>query len=184
MWRSGTSFNGLAVALALLLTATAASAKVLMTADEALELAFPGAAIERRVKYLTKQQLARAAALCGQAVRSALVTRYRATRDGRVVGFAYLDTHRVRTLPETLLIIVDAKGRVQRVEVLSFREPEDYLPRRGWYGQFDRKVLDDDLRTKRGIRMMTGATLTSRATTAAVRRVLAVHAVLEQGGSG
>ena len=65
--------------------------------------------------------------------------------------------------------------------MVSFREPLDYLPREGWYRQFDGEQLDDDLQLKRDIRPVTGATLTARATTEAVRRVLAIHQVAEGG---
>jgi Na+-translocating ferredoxin:NAD+ oxidoreductase RnfG subunit len=76
------------------------------------------------------------------------------------------------------MVAVDADGKVLRVEVLAFREPQDYLPRDLWYGQFDGKKLDDDLDVKRAIRGVTGATLTVRATTDAVRRILAIHRLL------
>ena len=69
---------------------------------------------------------------------------------------------------------------VGRIEVISFDEPEEYIPRSVWYEQFDGESLDDDLRLARGIDGVTGATLTARATTNAVRRVLAVHQALEE----
>jgi hypothetical protein len=69
---------------------------------------------------------------------------------------------------------------VARLEVLAFAEPEEYLPRARWYGQFLGRALDDELNLGRGIRGVSGATLTARATTRAVRRVLAVHAVLQE----
>ena len=183
MWRWGTSSRSAAAALLAWLAAAApGSAKVFLTVDEALKLAFPGCAVERRTAYLTAEQLARARSLAGVEVPSALVTTWRATCQGQPGGTAYVDTHRVRTLPETLLVVVDPEGTVRRVEVLSFREPPDYLPRGGWYGQFAGRTLDDELSLKRGIRPITGATLTARATTDAVRRVLAIHRVLAGGG--
>lgn len=51
------------------------------------------------------------------------------------------------------------------------------MPREEWYHQCDGEDLDDDLSLKRDIRPVTGATLTARATTEAVRRVLAIHQV-------
>jgi Na+-translocating ferredoxin:NAD+ oxidoreductase RnfG subunit len=150
--------------------------------DEALRLAFTGSEVARRTAYLTQEQVRRARALSGVEVTSALVTYYQAKRAGRVVGTAYFDTHRVRTLPETLMIVVDPQGKVARMEVISFREPEEYLPRGAWYEQFRGKALDRDLQLKRDIHPVTGATLTARATTDAVRRVLALHQVIGQGG--
>jgi hypothetical protein len=115
-------------------------------------------------------------------VPSALVNYYAASRGGQPAGTAWFDTHRVRTLPETLMIVVDPQGRVGRIEVLSFREPQDYLPRGAWYEQFRGKALDANLQIKRDIRPVTGATLTARATTDAVRRVLALHQILTGAG--
>jgi len=89
-------------------------------------------------------------------------------------------THVVRTETETLMILVGAAGAIARIEVLSFTEPEEYLPREHWYGQFPGKRLDDELAVKRGIRPVSGATLTARATTQAARRILALHQVLRQ----
>ena len=167
--------------LLFLAAAVPAAAKVFVTVDEALKLAFPGCAVTRRTAFLKPEQLKRAQELAGAEVPSALVTYYTAAKGGQPAGTAYFDTHRVRTLPETLMIVVDPQGKVGRIEVLSFREPEEYLPRGAWYEQFRGKPLDPDLQLKRGIRPVTGATLTARATTDAVRRVLALHQVIAGG---
>ena len=161
-----------------LAVAAPATAKVFLSVDEALKLAFPGGQVERRTAYLTAEQVKRARALAGAEVPSALVNYYVATRNGQPAGTAYFDTHRVRTLPETLMIVVDPQGKVGRIEVISFREPEEYMPRGAWYQQFPGKALGPDLQLKRDVRPVTGATLTARATTDAVRRVLALHQVI------
>jgi Na+-translocating ferredoxin:NAD+ oxidoreductase RnfG subunit len=157
-------------------------AKVFLSVDEALKLAFPGCQVARRTAYLTGEQRKRARDVAGVEMPSALVTYYAATRDGKPVGTAYFDTHPVRTLPETVMVVVDPQGKVGRVEVISFEEPEQYLPRGGWYGQFGGKGLGPELDLKRGIHPVTGATLTARATTEAVRRVLALHQVISATG--
>lgn len=177
----GAAAAGLALVLALALAAPAA-AKVFLTQDEALRLAFPDCTVARSTAYLTPAQLARARQLAGAPVERALVVRYAATCDGRPGGVAYFDTHRVRTLPETLMVVVDPAGAVRRVEVLAFSEPQDYLPRAVWYGQFPGRRLGPELALRREIRDVAGATLTARATTEAVRRVLALHAVLAPAG--
>lgn len=161
------------------LAASALEAKVFLTQEEALRLAFPGAAVERRTAFLTEAQRREAQKLSGDdQLPGALVSFYVARKDGREVGTAYFDTHVVRTMPETILVVVDPAGVLGRVEVLSFSEPEEYLPRPRWYTQFSGKSLDPELSLKRGIRPVVGATLTARATTAAARRVLALHRVL------
>jgi hypothetical protein len=112
-------------------------------------------------------------------IAGGVVRPYRARcEDPGEEGTAYFDSHRVRTLPETLMVVVDPRGRVRRIEVLAFREPEEYLPRPVWYGQFPGRGLDDELALDRGVRGVIGATLTARATTQAVRRVLALDRVI------
>lgn len=169
----------LASAAAVLLSA-AAGAKVFLTREEALRLVFPGASIERRTAFLTDAQRREARDLAGESDRpAALATYYVASKDGRTVGIAYFDAHMVRTMPETIMVAVDNAGSILRIEVLSFDEPEEYKPRAAWYAQFSGKPLNDELSMKRGIRPVTGATLTARATTDAARRVLALHRVLQ-----
>ena len=174
----------LIVASAALLVCGTAWSAVLITVEEALELAFPDATTERQTLFLSAEQRNRIAEESGADVSSSLATRYVARgSDGAVRGWAYLDTHRVRTLPETVMVVLGADGTVRRVEVVTFREPLEYMPRRGWYEQYEGQKLDDDLALKRDIRPVTGATLTARATTEAVRRVLAIHAVAAEEGT-
>lgn len=159
-------------------TAAGGKSKVFMRLDEALELCFEDCAIERGTVYLKDAQRRRIEELAGSELASGIVHPYVAKKDGKVVGTAYVDTHRVRTLRETMLVVVDPDGKVARLELLAFAEPRDYVPGAAWYGQFVGRVLDDELSLKRSIRGVTGATLTAEATTEAVRRSLAVHRVL------
>jgi FMN-binding protein len=159
------------------LPASDAPGKVFITQEEALRLAFPGATVERRSIFLDEAEVAEVARLSGGPRPSALAAAYLATKDGKPLGTAYFDTHLVRTLPETIMVVVSPAGTIARIEVLSFSEPEEYLPRAHWYSQFPGKALDDELSVKRGIRAVSGATLTARATTEAARRVLALHQV-------
>ncbi len=161
------------------LLAVSLEAKVFLTKEEALRLAFPDATVTRSTAFLTDAQRRDAQKLSGDPEPpAALAAFYTAVRDGRTVGTAYFDSHLVRTLPETIMVVVDPRGTIARIEVLSFDEPEDYLPRATWYGQFVGKPLDDEMSLTRAIRPVAGATLTARATTDAVRRVLALHRVL------
>lgn len=158
--------------------ASVASAKVFLSQEEALKLAFDGAAVERRTLFLTEAEQKEIATLSGGAKPSALVVAYTASRDGKLVGTAYFDSHVVRTQPETLMVVIDPAGSIARIEVLAFSEPEEYMPRPHWYAQFPGKSLDPELSVRRGIRAVSGATLTVRATTEAARRVLAIHRVV------
>jgi Na+-translocating ferredoxin:NAD+ oxidoreductase RnfG subunit len=166
------------VCFCLLAAATVAAAGHI-TRDEALALAFPGAAIRAERLFLTPAQQKAASAAAGEQVASALVARYLAAKDGRVVGRAYVDTAMVRTKNETLLISLDAAGRVRRIDVTAFLEPPEYLPPDAWLRQYTDRTLSGDLMLNKAIRPIAGATLTGRAVNAAVRRVLALDAVLQ-----
>jgi len=168
----------LTVCLLALSCAGRLAAKVFLSQDEALKLAFPGAEVARKTAFLTDAEREEVARLAGGPKPAALQPHYVARKDGAVLGTAYFDVHVVRTQNEVLMVVVKPDGSVGRVEVLSFSEPEEYLPKANWYGQFPGKTLSDELWEKRAIRPVTGATLTVRATTEAVRRVLALHRVL------
>ncbi|MCZ6597813.1 MAG: FMN-binding protein [Planctomycetota bacterium] len=152
--------------------------KVFLTVGEALKLAFPKCEIERSTVFLTKDQKRRVEKLAKVDLATRIVFPYVAKRDGKVVGTAWFDTHRVRTLNETVMFVVDPNQRIQRFELLSFAEPQDYIPRGNWYDQLKGRKLDAELNLKRGIKGVTGATLTAKATVKAARRTLALQAVL------
>lgn len=164
-------------ALALAIGAAAAAAEQL-TREEALALSFPGATVTADRVFLTDAQRQRAGELAGQPLPTALVARFIARKDGAVVGRAYVDTHTVRTKKETLLVSLDAAGRVRRVDATAFLEPSEYQAPRPFLDQYRGRALSEDLRLDRAIRPIAGATLTAKAVTEAVRRVLAIDAVL------
>lgn len=156
-----------------------AQARVFMTQQQALAAAFPaGTKVTRQSVFLTRQQLDAAKKKAGLAFDGLLVVRYAGVAGGKVAGFAYFDTHRVRTLPETVMIVIGADGRIAAIEILSFDEPPDYAPKKRWIDQFKSRKLDDELSLKRAIRPMSGASLTARAVLEASRKVLALHEVI------
>ena len=76
------------------------------------------------------------------------------------------------------MVVVAPDSTLRRVEVLAFGEPLDYIPADVFYAQYRGKRLDEKLHLKRGVRNVTGATLTAQATTDAARRTLALHALV------
>lgn len=168
-------------AMGVVLVIAAPAAAGAITRSEALALAFPGASMRAEQVFLTPEQQKLAAEQSGEAVESPLVARYIATKDGQVVGRAYVDTATVRTKAETLMISLDAAGRVLRIDVTAFLEPAEYQAPEAWLRQYANRPLTDDLDLNRAIRPIAGATLTARAVNAAVRRVMALDAVLRNG---
>ena len=153
-----------------------------LSREEALAHVYPGADTRAERIFLTPAQVTEVAKRAGTDPASALVARYVATRGGQVVGRAYVDTHIVRTKRESLLVALDAAGRVIRVDVTAFLEPAEFRAPAPWLGQYSGRALDDDLAVNRAIRPIAGATLTARAANNAVRRVLAIDELLQASG--
>jgi hypothetical protein len=164
----------------LLATALPLAAKTFMTQQQALDAAFvKGTVLERQSIFLTAAETNAAKSLSEVDFEDGLIVRYVARAGSAIVGFVYFDAHRVRTLPETLMIVVRPDGTIDRIEILSFNEPMDYLPKPRWLDQLDGKKLDAELSLKRSIRPISGATLSGRAIVNASRKILAIHGVIQ-----
>ena len=150
----------------------------LITREEALASAFPDASVADERIFLTDEQAERIEAISRVDLSGKLYARYVVSRNGMVVGRAYIDTHQVRTKKESLLVSLDASGRVQRIDVTGFLEPPEYIAGPSWMRQFYDKPLDGDLAIQRSIRPIAGATLTAYAISEAIRRVMAMDQVL------
>jgi hypothetical protein len=182
---SGSTSRGaaaLGAALALLAAAPAA-AKVFYSRNQALELAFPDAErIEDETFVLSDVQAERIGEIAKAPLESKLVKIYTGFRGDQVLGYALIDVHNVRTMPEAFMVVLSPDGSVRSVRVLAFHEPLDYLPNERWYGQFGEKSLEAPLRVGGDIHGVVGATLSARATTLGVRRALALYHVLVKNG--
>jgi len=128
--------------------------------EEALDSIYPKGTVKVQSHWLSKEEIRKA------------------DGKGKLVGTAYVDVHKVRTKRQALLIAVSPAGILDGITVLGFAEPRDYLPRAKWFARFQGHRLNDQLRLRKGIDGVSGATLTSRATVSAARRALAVQAVL------
>ena len=166
--------------VAIFATSLAAQARVFMTQPQALASAFPaGTKVTRQVVYLTPEQLGSARRDSGVEFNDRMIVRYAGSNAaGVVVGHAYFDTHRVRTLPETVMVVVNAESKIEKIEILSFDEPPEYLPKPRWIEQLHKRKLDDDLSLKRAVRPLSGASLSGRAIVNTSRKVLALHRVI------
>jgi hypothetical protein len=105
--------------------------------------------------------------------------RYEWACPGKNKKWVYFDSHRVRTQAEALGFVVRQDQTVEHLEVLSFDEPEDYLPKERWFATLRGKRLSPALELQREIPMITGATLSARAAVESSRKILALHGVLQ-----
>jgi Na+-translocating ferredoxin:NAD+ oxidoreductase RnfG subunit len=168
------------LALAALLAAPA-GAKVFHSRSEALAIAFPEAdRIEDETLLLDDAQAQRIQALARSELESRLVRVYRGFKGDLLLGYALIDVHNVRTLPEAFLVVLTPRGEVRSLRVLAFHEPLEYMPSDRWYGQFEQKTLAQPMRLGGDVHGIVGATLSARATTRGVRRALALYQVVLQ----
>lgn len=148
---------------------------------EALELAFgKGAQVDMQPLFLTDAQVAKIEQLARAKMESKLFTFYVGRREGELLGYAAIESHTVRTKPETLLIVLGPTGELKQVHVLAFHEPPEYQPSQRWFAQMYRQQLTE-LNLNYGIQGITGATLSSRAAVSSVRKVLAIYQVAIKG---
>lgn len=162
-----------------LLVAAASGAEALHSKESALKLAFPSAtSVPPKTFYLTVAQKLEVEARSGASLESRMVTCYVGMRGGEILGYAFLDTHGVRTLSETILIVLDPGGRTRAVHLLAFHEPPEYQPPARWLRQMEGRRLDPSLRLGGDVVAIAGSSLTSEAVTKATRRVLALYEAL------
>ncbi|MCA9522701.1 MAG: FMN-binding protein [Myxococcales bacterium] len=156
-----------------------AEAKIFHSRESALKVAFPGAErIEHRNVFLTPKQVEAVKRMSQAPLQTSLVRVYVAFKHGKVFAYGFIDTHVVRTLPETFITVVGIDGAVLGVHLLAFQEPLEYMPAKRWLGQFRGKHLKPSLRIRYDISGIAGATLSALSVTRGVRRVLALYRVI------
>jgi hypothetical protein len=171
-----TSFVSLALLL-LFLGCGWIEAKTYLTQSQAIQAVFLASRVERKTVFLTKDQMAQIESLAGVKPDSSIVSYYVARRADGVEGIAFFDRRIVRTMPVVYIAVVRPSGELDRVEILSFDEPEDYLPPSPWLKLYRGRVLNNDLALGRGIPHITGASLTSQAMNDGIRLILATYQV-------
>lgn len=153
-------------------------AKVYLKRDEALKLAFPEATvIEKANVFLNGEEVNEIETISKVKNKSKLYVFYIGVKDDNILGYAVIDTHVLRTKTETVLYVLNPDGSLNKVEILAFFEPQDYMPSGKWLNLFSGKDLNDTLRVGKDLPNITGATITSNELSNSVRRILAVFQV-------
>lgn len=102
-----------------------------------------------------------------------------ATREGKSLGYVYIDEVTGKHEFITYAVGVDLTGKVRAVEIMTYRETYGSEVRRPeWRKQFVGKSANDKLKLDEDIANITGATLSSKHITEGVRRLLATHALV------
>ncbi len=152
--------------------------KIYYSKSEAMELAFGNnAKVEMLPIFFTEEQIHQTERLARVKIDSALFTFYVGKQEGKIIGYAAIESHTVRTRPETLLIVLTPEGEPKAIHVLAFHEPPEYQPSGKWFAQLYHRVLEElDFNT--GVQGITGATLSTREALSSVRKVLAIHRMI------
>ena len=168
--------------LLLLLAAGNGFGKIFYSKKEAMEIAFgEHARVEVLSLFLTDGQIEEIQRQAKVKIDSALFSFYVGKQGEKLLGYAAIETHTVRTRPETLLIILSPEGELRQIEVLAFHEPPEYQPSARWFEQLYSRPLEA-LDFNRDVQGITGATLSSRSALDSARKVLAVFQVAVKKG--
>lgn len=166
----------------LALLAGQALAAVFYSKEEAFELAFGAdATVETQPLFLTDAQTAQIEQLAQAKLDSQLYNVYVGKRGGQLLGYAAIETHTVRSHPETLLFVLSPSGELEKIEVLAFHEPPEYQPPPRWYAQLLKKPLES-MRLNQGIDAIGGSTLSTQSAVDSARKVLAVYRIALAAG--
>lgn len=151
--------------------------EVFYSKEEAFVLAFgEGAQIENLPVFLTDEQTAAIEKLALVKLDSQFFTFFEGRKNGQLLGYAAIESHTVRTQPETMLIVLSPKGELTKVEILAFHEPPEYKPPTAWFERFYRQPVND-LRMNQGVDAISGATLSSRASLDGIRKAMSVYQI-------
>ena len=155
--------------------------KIYYSKNEAMELAFgQDATVEMLSLFPDDKEIVRIEKLARVKMDSAMFTFYVGKQEGKVLGYAAIETHTVRTKPETLLVVLSAQGELQAIYTLAFHEPPEYQPPQRWFEQLYNLPIKG-LSFNTDVQGITGATLSTRAGLNSARKVLAIYNIMIKG---
>ena len=99
-----------------------------------------------------------------------------ALKDGQKIGVAIFDEEPGKWGPVDFIIGLDLQGAVTRVEVLSYEEKRGQpIARRSYLSQYDGKTSESKLTVGKDITGVSGATISSRCATFAVKKAIVLY---------
>lgn len=149
-----------------------------MTVEQAQKAAFPEAVQFTSADVMFKpDQIDAIEQLSGQKLRVRGEQVWRAEGTNGPLGFFILDYVIGKHLIIDYAVSLNTDGAVRRVEILEYRESYGgEVANADWLDQFKGKTAADALEPGQDIRIISGATLSSRHVTEGVKKVLAIYA--------
>lgn len=166
------------VATLVLVGLPAAHAYVDWTADDLLASFFPAPATIEAVTF-APDPTARAAleATLGYPLPHPSYTLRVGHQGGAVLGYALLDSQVGQHEPIDFGVLLDADGKVRRVEILVYREAYgDGVRAPAFRRQFEGLGVGAPMRPGKDIRVVSGATISTRSISVGVKRACALVA--------
>jgi hypothetical protein len=152
-----------------------AFSKIFYSKNEAMELAFgKDAQIEVLSLFPDKTEITKIESDAKVKLESGMFSFYVGKKQGKIVGYAAIESETVRTKPETLMVVLSPEGQIQKVTLLAFHEPPEYQAPDRWFELFNNKPLEE-LDFNKGIQGISGATLSTRSALNSVRKVMAIY---------
>jgi len=164
-------------AVASVVISVPAHATQYLSVEQAQRLSFPEATrfVEAHIVF-TPANVAAIEQRSGQKVRTRGEQVWRAEANGRLLGYFIVDYVIGKHEAIDYSVALGPDGRVKRVEILEYRESYGgEIANRDWLVQFAGKSSSDGLKPGSDIRIISGATLSSRHITEGIKRVLAIH---------
>lgn len=170
-----------------------ATAIVLLTDDAALKQMFPEADnIRAESKMLSAAQLEKIKARLGgkwvlyqsgskskDVAEETNCTFYFGEKGGQKIGVALMETQPGKWGPVKYIIALDMNGKVSDLAVMMYVERRGKpIARRSFLGQFIGKTGADPIMTGKDVDAISGATISSRASAFAVKKVIAIYEVV------
>lgn len=145
-----------------------------MTEEEALRWALPDAddiKPQRHILDLERKRVLEKQA--GWQLKDNAFTFYEGQRQGKVVGYAFLDDEIGKHQPITFVVALTSDGKIRDVDVVIYRESVgEGIKGRHFLDQFRGKDVSSRLRLGDDVDSITGATLSARASTRVVKKAL------------
>lgn len=144
--------------------------------QKVIEEMYPQCSLKKESVFIDKNERELIEQKTGYKLHSRLSLRYRGLCNNKKITL-YVDSHIVRTLNETLVIEVTEDAKINQIKVASFMEPQEYIPPKKWIDQFNKKTLASEMRVRKDIDGLSGATLSANAIAKAAKRILAIHEI-------
>lgn len=123
---------------------------------------------------LNKKQMKQIQNAAKAKMDSNIVRLYTVKSVKKIEGYAVLLLSTIRTKKAVVLYIMDTNEKIKSMEIVLFKEPLEYKPKKNWQNTFKGKTKNNNLFAGKGIPTISGATMSARAITDASRLAISI----------